>query len=466
MKTGIKNMWTQSLGRTIKRLFAILILSSLSFSFSMAADWDIGGARQKVDSLAIVYQTRSEELDQPDSLANLGEYLRYAALNSPSLKAAFHGWNAALEKTGYAGALPDPMFTFGYFIENVETRVGPQEQRFSLKQAYPWFGTLGARKAVAGEAANVAFSKYQAEKLRLFYRVKSAYYRLYYLGREISLTRENMTLLSFWESVVRTKYKVALSQHPDVIKAQVELGKFEDKLASLEAMVKPVKAHLRASLNLPKSVYISLPSKVEISELPVNHDSVFARVVSENPDLEALQHVIEKERAGVRLANKSSWPNFTFGVDYIQTGAALNPSLTDSGKDPWGVNVGVNLPIWFGKNKAKKQEALARYRSSQNNLIEAENQAIAIAERILFEYDDALRKIRLYRDGLLPKAEQSLNASYTAYQAGKTDFLNILDAQRLLLEFELHLEKSIVDLATRKAELEMITGSEFEISLE
>lgn len=459
-------MWTQNVSRTIKRLFVIIILSSLSFSPSMATDWKTGDTRQMADSLFRIYQTRSEELVKPDSSADLQDYLNYAAKNSPSLRAAFHRWQAALEKTGYAGALPDPVFSYGYFIDNVETRVGPQEQRFSLKQAYPWFGTLGAKKTVAREAANAAFNKYQSEKLRLFYKVKSAFYRLYYLGREISLTRENMELLSFWESVIRTKYKVALKQHLDVIKVQVELGKLEDRVASLEAMVDPVKARLRAALDLPYTVYVSLPSKITINEQSVNHDSVFARVVSQNPDLDALQHIIEKERAGIRLANKASWPNFTFGVDYIQTGAAINPSMTDSGKDPWGVNVGINLPIWFGKNKSKKQEAQARYRSAQNNLIEAENKAIAIAERILFEYEDALRKIRLYRDGLLPKAEQSLNVGFTAYQAGRTDFLNILDAQRLLLEFELHLEKSIADLATRKAELELITGSELEISLE
>jgi outer membrane protein TolC len=174
----------------------------------------------------------------------------------------------------------------------------------------------------------------------------------------------------------------------------------------------------------------------------------------------ALQHLVEKERAGIKLADKASWPNFSFGVDYIETGEAINPTLSESGKDPWIVNVGINLPIWPGKSKSKKQEAQARYRSAQYRHIDAQNNVRAMTEKILFEYDDALRKIQLYRDGLLPKAEQSLNANYTAYQAGEMEFLSILDAQRLLLDFELKLEKAMVDLATRKAEIEMITGSE------
>jgi outer membrane protein TolC len=160
----------------------------------------------------------------------------------------------------------------------------------------------------------------------------------------------------------------------------------------------------------------------------------------------------------VRLAGKSSLPNFTVGVDYIATGPAPDPTIADSGKDPWIIGVSVNLPIWFGKNKARKQEAEARHRQAEYRLIDAENQLEAYADRVLFEHNDALRKVRLYRDGLVPKAEQSLNASYRAYQTGELDFLNVLDAQRQLLEFQRQYERAVADLGIRQAELETITG--------
>ena len=66
--------------------------------------------------------------------------------------------------------------------------------------------------------------------------------------------------------------------------------------------------------------------------------------------------------------------------------------------------------------------------------------------------------MRLYRDGLVPKAEQSLNVSYTSYQAGETDFLSVLDAQRQLLDFQLQQERSKADLAINRARIEMITA--------
>ena len=134
--------------------------------------------------------------------------------------------------------------------------------------------------------------------------------------------------------------------------------------------------------------------------------------------------------------------------------------MPESGKDPWGLSVSMNLPIWFGKNKAKKNEARARYRAATERYAETENQLTSLVELKLFEYDDALRKVQLYRDGLVPKAEQSLNAFYTAYQAGEADFLSVLDAQRQLLEFQLQYERSLTNLAKGKAELEVLTGTE------
>jgi outer membrane protein TolC len=444
------------------KIRALLFLILPLFPATTVVPSDSLDNRALADSLTLKFQSASDTLPTFDSTASLEDYLDYAADQSPALRKAFFQWKAALEKTGYAGALPDPMLSYGYFVENVETRVGPQNQRFSLRQSFPWFGTLGAKKDIAVQQANVAYRRYESERLKLYYSVKAAYYDFYYLGRNIALTRENLELLQFWESVARTKYKVALKGHPDIIKAQVELGMLEDRLLTLQDRTEPTAARLRAILNLPDPVDLTIPTRITVDEVDIDGDSILAAALKNNPDLKGLVHMVEKQRAGVRLAGKASLPNFTFGVDYIETGHALNPLMTESGKDPWIASFGINLPIWFGKNSAKKREAAARLRSAEYNHLDSQNRLTAYVSKLVFESADALRKTRLYRDGLVPKAEQALNASYTAYQAGKMDFLNVLDAQRQLLTFQLNLEKALSDLATRQAEIEMIIGKEIE----
>jgi len=435
-------------------------------AFPVHADNADNLLRKMNDSLAMSYD-RPVTSNQTDSIRTaLGEnptvddYLTLAEHRNPELRAAFYRWRADIKKTGYAGALPDPMISYGYFIEQVETRVGPQEQRLSLHQSIPWFGTLGASKQMAREAAGASYQKFEAARLRLVYTVRKAYYDYWYLGREIQLTKDNLELLKFWESVVRTKYTVALRQHPDVIKAQVELGKLDDQLKSLRDQLEPARAKLRAALNLDDSLALPIPTAVSEEELALDRDSLIGELRTSNPNLKAIEHVRRKAEAAARLAGKSSYPNFNFGVDYIVTGEAMNPSTPESGKDPLMVSVGINLPIWFGKNGARRSEARARERAARYTFESAREDLTAYASSVMYKYEDAVRRKKLYRDGLVPKAEQSLNATYAAYQAGDFDFLNVLDAQRQLLEFQLQLDRSTADVAINRAEIEMLLGRE------
>jgi outer membrane protein TolC len=169
---------------------------------------------------------------QPVELNNasgLRDYLAYAALNNPQLEAAFNRWKAALEMVSQAHTLPDPHFNYGYFIQEVETRVGPQEQHIGVSQMFPWFGKLKLRSAVAAEEANAAQQQYEVAKLKLFDDVKQAYYELYYLGRAIGITEENVELLKDFEGVARSKYEAGQALNADVIKAQVELDRLRDR---------------------------------------------------------------------------------------------------------------------------------------------------------------------------------------------------------------------------------------------
>ena len=211
---------------------------------------------------------------------------------------------------------------------------------------------------------------------------------------------------------------------------------------------------------------LPVPDSIFVAEIGVDRDSVLARTYAHNPDLKALLYRIESAKAGVRVAGKLSWPSFVLGLDYIDTGPAIMPGVPDSGKDPFMVSVGVTLPVWYGANSARKREAEANLRAAEYGYRDARNRVAAYLERVVFDYGDALRKTRLYRDGLVPKAQQSLNASYTSYQAGKTDFLNVLDAERQLLEFQLMFERSLSNVAIRRAELEMLTGRDISATKE
>lgn len=95
-----------------------------------------------------------------DENATIHDYLTYALLNNPGVRSAFETWRAALERVPQAKALPDPTLGYGYFIRNIETRVGPQRHRFELMQKIPFFGKLGLRGEAALAVAKAAAARY------------------------------------------------------------------------------------------------------------------------------------------------------------------------------------------------------------------------------------------------------------------------------------------------------------------
>ena len=223
-------------------------------------------------------------LSKPPALDDL---LRLAALRNPALEAAFYDWKAALEEVPQARALPDPKFTYGYFVEQVETRVGPQRQRFGVAQTFPWFGTLRLRESRAGQRAIAAEQRYQQAKLALFYRVKELFFELAYLRQAIRLTEENIGLLKHLESVAQAKLRSG-GEAASVVKAQVELGKLEDRLLTLVDLRRPLNAQLNEALNRDVGAPIPWPAEVTSTAAVWDSQDIVEHVLITSPDLKEL----------------------------------------------------------------------------------------------------------------------------------------------------------------------------------
>ena len=393
----------------------------------------------------------SQEKGEPNGPVTLQEYLRDAALNNAGLKAAFEKWKGALEQVPQVGTLPDPKFNYGYYVQEVETRVGPQRQRFGIMQVFPWFGKIEARKDAAAANAKAVRKRYEAEKLKLFAEVKDAFYEYAYLGRAVEIARENLELIKHFEEVARTKYIAAAASHPDVIRAQVELAKLEDQLKSLEEMRGPISARLNSVLNRRSFEILPWPGKERFQATKVSRRAIIEMLRSNNPELAALDFEVESAKSRVELAKKKFYPDVGVGVDSIQT---------DGGDDAVILMFSLNLPIWRDSYKGAEQEARANVRQRLQEKRQAENTIVARAERALYDFEDSFRKVKLYRDILVPKAEELLGASETAYKAGTVDFLSLVDAQRMLLKYQLFYERSVSDNGQKLAELEMLAGSE------
>jgi cobalt-zinc-cadmium efflux system outer membrane protein len=382
----------------------------------------------------------------------LADYLGYAALNNPGLEAAFNRWEAAVERVPQAVSMPDPMLSYTHFIEEVETRVGSQEFKVGLSQKFPLFGKLSLRGDVAAQAASAEGQRFQAAKLKLFYRVKHAYYEYYYLGRAIAVTEENVKLLASLENVVRNKYAAASVPHSAVMRIQIEQAKLEDRLKALRELRAPLTARLNAALGRAGDDVLPWPKRISEGKISLTDDQLLARLREANPELKALDFQTAGGKGAEDLARKERYPNVAIGLSYIET--------DDTSRDPITATVSVNLPIWRGSYLAKEREARARREASVKRRADRERVLVSDLKMAAYRFRDAERKIALYGETLVPKAEQSLKVTRQSFEGGKADVLDLVDAERTLLEFGLSYERARADRAQSLAEIEMLVGRE------
>lgn len=394
----------------------------------------------------------------------LPEYLAEAAENNPELRAAFQEWKASLEQEAVVTALPDPRFSFAWFVQPVETRTGPQQFKYGLSQALPWFGTLGLKGEQALARANAKKAEFDQRKLAIFRSVKTAYYEYAYLTQAIRIAEENKELLRYLESVVRARYTAGSGAYSGVVRAQVELGKIEDRLTSLRRLRRPAAARLMAAMGrtdyAAKGDLLPAPPAIPLMRMQDAPEALLAGFKDTNPGLRALADLQDAERAGVDLAEKDFYPSFNVGAEYIQTGTARSPDVTNENRDPVIFGLSFTLPFDQSRREAQLRAAKARVRAAGYKR-EARAQSLrADLEMGLFQYDEALRKVALYRDNLIPKAEQALGVTVEGFQAGEATSGELIDAERTLIEFQLALQRALADQAQRFADIEVLVGRE------
>ncbi len=141
-------------------------------------------ARSEVSSVAAV---------NGNSLPSL---VTYALQNNPRIASAMAQYEAAANQVSQVTALPDPKLSYRHFLEEVETRVGPQQYAIGISQPLPWLGKLRLQGEVASQQAHAAAARVSTIQNEVIAEVASAWYELYYFNRALEIMQGNRDLVS------------------------------------------------------------------------------------------------------------------------------------------------------------------------------------------------------------------------------------------------------------------------------
>ena len=372
----------------------------------------------------------------------LDNYLITAADNNPGLKAKFNEYMAALEIAPQVNALPDPQIAFAYFISPVETRVGPQQFKFSASQMFPWFGTLGTKENLANQAAKAKYEVFLEAKSRLFNEVRSTYYNIYFNQRSIEITRENLEILGTFQKLASIKVEAGKVSAVDQYRIEMEIGDLENHLALLIDKQKVLEVMFNNLLNVDSRSEVQTPAILWTDDLAMGKGQVLDSILSHNHQLLVLS--LQQEVLGYReeLAKKMGKPNFSIGFDYTVIGQGSdNLTGTDAFAFP---KIGITIPLYRNKYKAMVNEVVFLQEAKNFEKSDKENLLETILENAWKEYLDSDRRISLYFIQL-NLANQSLKLLETEYSTGNKNFEEILRMERKLLSYGLELEKSRSD---------------------
>ncbi len=386
------------------------------------------------------------------------DLVREALANNALLHANRLNTEALRTRREQATALPDPFATVSYQPFPVFTARGFQRSQWRIEQDIPFPGKLGLKGEIADHVADVSGYEADAFAQDLVFEVNQAFYELYRIQEQQRLIQSFKEQLSDFVASATARYEVGEGTQQDVLKAQLErntLDRLRLDLAQRKRSAAETLAHLLNRLDA--TALLAETVRLERPEGLFPEAQAQARALTKRPEARALQTAIQQAETRIALAKKQFLPDFTVGMTYFDIGASdLTPTMT--GRDALAVQVRVKIPLWRGKLRSNLVEAQLRRRETQARYQHLQTEIRAQISDLASRLDIEQRTLTLYEETLLPQAETTLEASLSAYTTDQTDFLNLLDAERMLFNLRMGFQDSLARYLTMTAALERALG--------
>ncbi len=395
----------------------------------------------------------------PAGAQSLNEYFKIAAEQNPGLQSKYKEFEAALEKVPQVSSLPDPVFSFGFFLSPVETRVGPQRCKFSLNQMFPWFGTLEAQNNAAALLAEARYQVFLDARNELFYKVAAAYYPLYELKRWQQIEEENIEILSSYKSLASKKFENGTAAMTDVLRVDILIREARTELEILNHKEFSLLTTFNKLLNREEETEVLIQDSIEISPFAadiVNKDSLLI----ENPVLEEIDLRIKAGEASETAAKKQGMPTLGVGLDYVIVGERNDITSPDNGKDAIMPMVSVSIPFFSKKYKAAANEARIMQESYALKKQELINSLQSDYESVRFQIKQAEKEIRLYHEQV-EESRRIVNLLLSSYSSAGNDFEEVLDVHQRLLKYDKMLARAKVKYKTAIARMNYLIAKKY-----
>lgn len=380
--------------------------------------------------------------------------LRRAFFANGELESAYFEWKAAFARIDQAATWPNSnvavSFSYMFSTENLKawdrTTIGAGFDP-SMNLSLPI--KVETAGEIALEGARQASEKLRAVKFDLQRRVLSMYLELALTEEKIRIERDNLRLLKLVSDSAASRTQAG-GPLQDLLKAQVESELSENEIANLQAEANSIRGTLNGLLGRDAGARLTIPPTLPAPRRVAADDArLIAVAVAQNPELAALARQVAGRKNALELARLAYLPDFI-------------PSGSITGNVSQLVSTMVMLPTRLPAIRAAINEADAMTRSTEAVLRQTEKDRAASFVANLYIMRNAERQLAVYRQRIVPAAEQLLNSSRSAYASGTVAFADLIDSQRTLLAIRRTVAQVQIEREKRLAEIEALAGVDIE----
>jgi len=363
------------------------------------------------------------------------------------------------QRTPQVKALPDPTATLTWFVMPPQTRVGPQRAAVNLTQKLPWFGTLELDEQATLWDAVASRATLEAAKINVLTEVRTDYHELQFLRVESLVVGDDRATLEHYGELALARYASGVGLDQAVIKIQAEITRTETRLLNLAARRATVVARLNALRDRPQATPVVVAAPKSRQPVALDLADLRSRALVGRPEIAAANAMVEAAASRVESTKKAYSPNVVVGLNYgyvsrrDDEAGRLNPP-ENNGQDILGLSGGISVPLWRSSLEAGVEEGVQNQLAAEEGRREATASIDGELGDLVHRLPLLAEQVSLYDDVLIVQASQSLRSAESAYASGTADALDLLDAERVLLQVRIAAERVRSDLDVAYARLE------------
>ncbi len=360
----------------------------------------------------------------------------------------------ALEEDAVADAqLPDPKLRTGLYnvpLDDFDIDREPTTQfRVGIQQAFPRGDTLVQKAGKTRAEAEVERARARLERNRILRDVRTTFLDLYFQVESARIVDASRSLFENLVEITQVQYGSGGSSQQDVLRAELELSRLDDRLSRIRTREEQARARL--SRWLGELAWRPLRRELPDLTVPPATGEIEAKL-DRHPEIAVRSAIIETHQRMVNISREQYKPGWALGAEYRKR-FGDNPDGSDRA-DMAAVMLTVDLPLFTAKRQDKRlaasqKRANAAYLDRDNSYRKLREQlASALATRKRLE-----ERIARYESRLLREAEENATAALLAYQSGTTEFTGLMRARITELDIRLQALKLRVELLKTRANL-------------